>query len=96
MAQLWKFILQKLLFFDLSVAKICSAKIFAREYYALKEFAVSNESALNLQGFFNLYFLCICLLKDYLLFCPGGKNTDGGRANIDENKLDFPDPDREV
>ena len=24
------------------------------------------------------------------------KNTDGRRANSDENKLDFPDPDREV
>ena len=30
------------------------------------------------------------------MFCPGGKNTDGGRASSDENKLDFPDPKQEV
>ena len=30
------------------------------------------------------------------MFCPGEKNTDGGRASSDENKLDFPDPKQEV
>ena len=30
------------------------------------------------------------------MLCPGGKNTDGGRASSDENKLDFPDPKQEV
>ena len=84
------------MFFDLSVAKISSAKICTRKYYVLKVLSVSNEYALNLQGFFNLYFLYLCLLKDYFLFCPSGKNTDGVRANSDENKLDFTDPDREV
>ena len=96
MTHLRKFIPQKLLFFDLSVAKICSAKVCARKYYALKVFAVSNEYAVNLKGFFNLYFLYICLLKDYLYVLSRWKKTDGGRANSDENKLDFPDPDRKV
>ena len=30
------------------------------------------------------------------MFCPGGKNADGGRASSDENKLDFQDHDQEV
>ena len=66
MTQLRKFIPQKLLFFDLPVVKVCSAKICAREYYALKVFGVSNKDALNLQNFFNLYFLYFYLPKDYL------------------------------
>ena len=77
---------QKLLFFDLSSGKICSAKICAREYYALKVFAVSNEYALNSRGFFNLYFLYFFVWLE-IPFCSVQvvKKTDGGRANSDEN-----------
>ena len=71
-------------------------KICAREYYTVKIFGVSNQYTLNLQGFFNLYFLFVYLSKDYLFVLSRGKNTDGGRASSDENKLDFPDPKQEV
>ena len=82
MTQLRKFIPQKLLFFDLSVAKICSVKIFVREYYGLKVFGVSNEYALNLQGFFNLYFLYFYLPKDYVFVLSRWKKIQMGEEQV--------------
>ena len=82
MTQLRKFIPQKLLFFDLPVAKICSAKIFVREYYGLKIFGVSNEYALNLQGFFNLYFLYFYLPKDYVFVLSRWKKIQMGEEQV--------------
>ena len=55
---------QKLVFFVLPVAEICSTKICTREYYALMVFGISNEYALNPQGIFNLYSLYFYLRKN--------------------------------
>ena len=64
------------------IAKIHSAKITVFWPYALKVFAVSNECALNVQGFFNLYFLHFCLLKDYLFVLSRWKKTQMGEEQI--------------
>ena len=72
--------------------KICSAKI-----YTFKIFAVSNEYTLNLQEFFNLYLYCyLFALRLPFSFAQVKKNTDGGRANSDENEPDLPEPEQKV
>ena len=63
-------------------SKIQSTKISVFELYALKVFAVSNEYTLILQGFFNLYFLHFCLLKDYLFVLPRWKKTQMGEEQL--------------